>query len=63
MPAGAARAPQADMQRHHGALAEADEHEPVGGEAVARQLGVEKAVERPAVPPPRRASIRWDRAS
>ena len=35
-----------DVQRHHGALAEADEHETVRRQPVAGELPVEKAVER-----------------
>jgi hypothetical protein len=48
----------ADMQRHHGALAEADQHQTVGAEPIARQLGVEEAVDgRPAATTPRQYSV------
>ena len=46
MPAGAAARRSPDVQGHHAALAEADENEPVRPQAIARELGVEKAVER-----------------
>ncbi len=46
MAVGATGAAQARMQRHHGALAEADQRQRVGRQLPARQFGVEKFVER-----------------
>ena len=43
---GRRRAPQPHVQGHHAALAEAHQNEPVRRQAIARELGVEKAVER-----------------
>ena len=54
-------APQPHMQRHHGALAEADQRQRRGRKIAARELGVEKAVPAPAPPCWRRSSARWDR--
>jgi hypothetical protein len=45
------RPPQPDVQRHHGALAEADERQRVSTEAAALELGIEERVE------PRRGCI------
>ena len=36
-------APEADVQRHHGALAEADQHEAVGRHAPTFELGVQES--------------------